>query len=143
MINGKRYSWEDVTVNLPTGVAVDIDSIEYSDEKEFEESYGRGSNPRGYGSGNYKAEGKITLLKEEHDKMIAYTRSQGRSLYKLPPFPIVVNYANEDQPSSTDILKQCKISKVSHSTSQGDKDTKVEYDIKIFGGIFRNGLAPN
>jgi hypothetical protein len=143
LINGKRYSWEDITVQMPHGVLVDIDSIEYSDEKEVEAVYGKGSNPVGYGTGNYSATGKATLLREEHDKFVEYAKRRGKSLYKLPPFVITVSYANEDQPTSTDVLKGCKITKVSHSGSQGDKATKVEYEFIILNGIWRNGLAPN
>ncbi|WP_027364022.1 hypothetical protein [Desulfotruncus alcoholivorax] len=143
MINGKKYSWEDISVMLPHGEAVDIQGIEYSDGKEIEAVYGKGSNPTGYGAGNYSAEGKLTLLKEEHDKFIAYAKRQKTSLYKLPPFPITVSYANEDQPTKTDVLKSCKINKVSHSGSQGDKQSKVEYEINILGGIVRDGLEPN
>lgn len=143
MINGKRYSWEDITVQMPHGTLVDIDSIEYSDEKEIEAVYGKGSNPLGYGTGNYSASGKATLLREEHNKFVSYAKQQSSNLYRLPPFPITVSYANEDQPSVTDVLKQCKINKVSRSGSQGDKSNKVEYEFIILGGIEDNRLAPN
>lgn len=143
MINGKKYSWEDISVTMPHGEMVDIQNIDYSDSKEIEPIYGRGSNPTGYGVGNYSAEGKLTLLKEEHDKFTAYAKRQGRSLYRIAPFPIVVSYANEDQPTKTDVLKQCKITKVSQSGGQGDKEFKAEYELQILGGIWRDGLAPN
>lgn len=143
MINGKKYSWEDISVTLPYGEIIDFQNIEYSDQKEIEPVYGKGSNPTGYGAGNYSAEGKVTLLKEEHDKFVAYAKKQGKSLYKLPPFTIVVSYANEDQPTTTDVLKACKITKVSQSGGQGDKELKVEYELKILGGIVRDGLEAN
>lgn len=143
MINGKKYSWEDISVVLPYGEMIDFQNIEYNDSKEIEAVYGKGSNPTGYGAGNYSAEGKVTLLKEEHDKFVAYAKKQGRSLYGIPPFTITVSYANEDQPTKTDVLKACKITKVSHSGGQGDKELKVEYELKILGGIWRDGLAPN
>lgn len=143
MINGKKYSWEDISTVLPHGEMIDFQNVEYSDSKEMDPVYGKGSNPTGYGTGNYSAEGKLTLLKEEHDRYVEWAKKQGKSLYKIPPFPVTVSYANEDQKTKTDILKSCKVTKVSHSAGQGDKELKVEYEIKILGGIYRDGLAPN
>ncbi|MCL6612630.1 MAG: hypothetical protein K6T66_13935 [Peptococcaceae bacterium] len=143
MINGKSYSWEDISVVMPHGEMVNFLNVDYSDGKEIEPTYGKGSNPTGYGTGNYSAEGKLTLKKEEHDKFVDWAKKQNKSLYRLPPFPVTVSYANEDQPTKTDILKSCKIVKVSQSGGQGDKELKVEYEIKILDGIWRDGLPPN
>lgn len=143
MINGKNYSWEDISVSLPMGQLINFDGIEYSDGKEIEEVYGKGSNPQGYGTGNYSASGKATLFKEDHDRLVAYAKAIGKAMYQIPPFPISVSYANEDQPLTSDILKACKIEKISHSGGQGDKSLKVEYEFKILNGIWRNGVAPN
>lgn len=143
MINGKSYSWEDIGVVMPHGEMVNFQNVDYSDGKETEPVYGKGSNPTGYGTGNYSAEGKLTLKKEEHDRFIEYAKKLNKSLYKIPPFPVTVSYSNEDQPTKTDILKSCKIAKVSQSGGQGDKELKVEYEIKILDGIWRDGLPPN
>jgi hypothetical protein len=142
-INGKTYSWEDISVVLPYGEIVSFQSIEYSDEKEIEPVYGKGSNPLAYGTGNYSAEGKAALLREEHDRLVAWAKKRRKTLYGLEPFVITVSYANEDQPTRTDVLKGVKITKVSHSASQGDKELKVEYELKILDGIWRDGLRPN
>jgi hypothetical protein len=142
MINGKKYSWEDITATLPHGVLIDVENVEYSDGKEVEAQYGKGSMPTGYGQGNYSAEGKISLLREEFNRLLAYAKSQGKSLYNLPPFPITVSYANEDQPTVTDILKSVKFAKTSVSAGQGDKSVKVDLDIQIIGGIAWNGITP-
>lgn len=143
MINGKNYDWEDISTTFPHGELINFTDIEYSDEKEVEATYGKGSNPQAYGTGNYSAGGKVTVKKEEHDRIVDYARKLGKPLYKMPPFPIVVSYANEDRPTKTDVLRQCKINKISHSSSQGDKELKVDYEIKILGGIVRDGVEPN
>lgn len=142
MINGKRYAWEDITIRMPHGVLLDVDSIEYNDSKESEAVYGKGAQPRGYGGGNYSAKGKLSLLKEEHDRLVDYAKKLGVGLYRIPPFPISVSYANEDEPIKTDVLKGCVIKTVSHSAAQGDTSTKVEVEIDILNGIWRDGLAP-
>lgn len=143
MINGKRYAWEDITIRLPHGPLLDVDSIEYSDKKEIEPIYGKGSNPRGYAGGNYSAEGKLTLLREEFNRLLDYARRLGTTLYGLAPFTIVVSYANEDEPITTDRLSGCKIVEASSSASQGDQSVKVELGIKILNGITWNGVAAN
>ena len=72
MINGKSYSWEDIACTFPHGMLINVENIEYSDEKETELQYGKGSKPTGYGAGNYKAEGKVTLQREELNKLLEY-----------------------------------------------------------------------
>ncbi len=142
MINGKRYSWEDVTITLPHGPLIDVDSIEYSDKKEAEAVYGKGSTPRGYGEGNYSAEGKVSLLKEEFDRLVDFAQKKGVALYRLPPFEITVSYGNTDEPSRTDVLRACKITETSAKAAQGDKSMKVDLSVLILNGVVREGLEP-
>ena len=63
-VNGKNYDWGDVDVKFP-GLVLQLQEISYDDELEMEESYGRGSKPRGYGTGNYKASGKESILRDD------------------------------------------------------------------------------
>ena len=62
-VNGKAYDWADVDVKFP-GLVLQLQEISYDDEQEKEETYGKGSLPRGYGTGNYKASGKISMLRD-------------------------------------------------------------------------------
>jgi hypothetical protein len=144
MINGKQYGWEDITVNLPHGIAVDIDSIEYSDKKDSESVYGRGSNPRGYGEGNYSATAKVSIRREEYNKFLDYAKNVGRPLYKIPPFPVTVSYANDDQPIMTDKLPSCKLKSIGGGGgSQGDKSLKIELEFDVHSPIIWNGIEAN
>lgn len=142
-INGKKYSWEDITIKLPHGTLVDVDSIDYSDKKEKEAIYGKGSNPQGYGTGNYSAEGKLSLRKEEFDKLVDHAKQNGGSLYGLKPFTITVAYANEDQQTVTDTLQSCTITEISGGSKQGDKDVKRDISLAILDGIKWNDLDAN
>jgi len=140
MVNGKRYGWEDVTIALPHGILIDVAGIDYEDEKEVKEIYGKGSMPNGYGSGNYKASGKLTILREEFEQLLRDARAAGaKTLYGIPPFEITVSYSNEDQPVITDILHQCKFKKTGRSSKQGDEKAEVELEFLILGGIEWNG----
>lgn len=53
-INGRQYDWEDISVALPSGVAVGITEIKYTDGQGAEARYGKGAIPRGYGRTNYE-----------------------------------------------------------------------------------------
>lgn len=141
MINGKKYSWEDITITFPHGVMVDVSEIEYSDKKETEAQYGKGATPTGYGEGNYSAEGKAKMKREEFELLKASLVKLGaKSIYKHKPFPITVGYANDDQPTVTDTLKACKITAMSNGPKQGDKSVDVEIELLILGGIDWNGV---
>lgn len=59
--------WGDVDVKFP-GLALVVQEVSYDDEMEMEESYGYGHRPRGYGTGNYKSSGKISLLRDDYEE---------------------------------------------------------------------------
>jgi hypothetical protein len=136
-INGRHYDWEDVSITMPGGTLIDVLEISYDDEKEIKEVYGKGGMPRGYRRGNYQASGKLSMHREEFNRMIAIVGS-----YEAPPVPIAVRWANEDQGQSLDILKDCKFNKRSFGAQQGGTDMKVDLEFRILGGVFPNGLPP-
>lgn len=74
-VNGKAYDWGDVNLQLP-GLVIEPQEISYDDELEKEVVYGLGSKPRGYGRGNYKASGKLTLLRDDYDALLDYCKQQ-------------------------------------------------------------------
>ncbi|MBE3574540.1 MAG: hypothetical protein IMW99_03660 [Firmicutes bacterium] len=142
-INGKKYSWEDITIKLPHGTLIDVDSIEYGDKIEKEALYGKGSNAQGYGLGNYSAEGKLSLRREEFEKLIAHAKQNGGSLYGLKPFTITVAYAKDGDQTTMDTLKSCSFTETSSSSKQGDKEVKVDLSFLILDGIKWNDLDAN
>ncbi|MBU5312220.1 hypothetical protein KQI38_09290 [Tissierella carlieri] len=141
VINGKSYDWADISVKLP-GLDLEVQEISYDDELEKEAVYGKGNRPRGYGTGNYKSEGKMSLLKDDFDDLVAYCKRMGVSLYKLVIDKIVVSYANETQKTKTDELNTITFTKTSQKGAQGDKSLKVDMDFIIVNGINRDGLKP-
>ena len=89
-VNGQTYSWGDVDVKIP-GLVLVVQEISYDDEQDMEESYGKGLKPRGYGVGNYKSSGKITMLRDDYDDLLAYCKAKGVSFYGLEIPSIVVS----------------------------------------------------
>jgi hypothetical protein len=141
IINGKSYDWADVAVKLP-GLDIEVQEISYDDELEKEVVYGKGNRPRGYGTGNYKSEGKLSLLKDDFDDLVAYCKRRNVALYKLVIPKVIVSYANETQKTKTDELSTVILTKTSQKNAQGDKSIKVDVDFIIVNGITRDGLKP-
>lgn len=90
-VNGKAYDWGDVDLKIP-GLNIQVQEISYDDELEMEEVYGSGSKPRGYGTGNYKASGKLSMLRDDYDDLLAYCKQKGVPFYKMELPSIIVSY---------------------------------------------------
>jgi hypothetical protein len=140
-VNGKAYSWGDVDVKIP-GLVLTVQEISYDDEQEMEEQYGKGNRPRGYGVGNYKASGKMSLLRDDYDDLLAYCKAKKTPFYNLEIPSIVVSYANEGDRTRIDELKRVKMVKRSNKAAQGDKSLTVDIDLMIVGGIVQDGVEP-
>lgn len=140
-VNGKTYDWGDVDLKLP-GVTTEIEEISYDDELEKELVYGHGKLPRGYGTGNYKPTGKISMLRDDFEAVLDYCKSNGIPFYNLTFSKIVVSYANGDGSIATDVLNNVSFSKRSMKAANGDKSFKVDLDLIIAGKIVWNGNDP-
>jgi len=138
-VNGKTYDWADVDIKLP-GLSIEFQEISYDDELEKELAYGKGQKPRGYGEGNYKAEGKVTLLRDDYDTLLDYCKSKGVPIFKLVIPKIVVSYANEGDRTRSDVLNTVTFTKRSNKAAQGDKSIKVDLDMLIVDGIESDGV---
>ncbi|MBV1817646.1 hypothetical protein KUA25_06165 [Bacteroidales bacterium MSK.15.36] len=140
-VNGKAYDWGDVDLKIPN-LTIEIQEISYDDELEKELVYGKGQAPRGYGEGNYKPSGKMSLLRDDYDEIVEYCKRKGVPFYKLQIPKIIVSYANAGAKTISDVLNKVSFGKASHKAAQGDKSLKVDIDLFIAGTIDRNGLKP-
>ena len=127
-VNGQTYSWGDVDVKIP-GLVLVVQEISYDDEQDMEESYGKGNRPRGYGKGNYKASGKMSMLRDDYDDVLAHCKAKGVPFYGLEWPSVVVSYANEGERTRIDELKKVVPIKRSHKAAQGDKSLTVDIDL--------------
>ena len=140
-VNGINYGWGDVDVKLP-GLNLVVQEISYDDEQEMEESYGKGYRPRGYGKGNYKASGKMSMLRDDFDDVLDYCKATGKSFYNVELPSVVVSYGNPGGRTRIDELKRVVFVKRSHKAAQGDKTLTVDIDFMIVGGIVEDGVEP-
>ena len=141
IVNGKAYDWGDVDVKLPGLEGMQVQEISYGDELEKELAYGKGQKPRGYGEGNYKAQGKISILRDDFDALLDYCKSKGTALFRLVIPKIVVSYANTGDRTRSDVLTGATFTKRDTKAAQGDKSLKVDLDMLIAGGIESDGVA--
>lgn len=139
-VNGKVYDWESITIALPYGVVIGVESIDYDDGKEAELVYGKGGKALGYGEGNYEASAKMTLLRDEYDKLLDYAKSTGKPLYGIKPFPITVSYADDLGSITTDVIKGAKLTKNTHKAAQGDKKLSIDLELLVTDQIVRDGV---
>ena len=140
-VNGISYGWGDVDVKIP-GLNLVVQEISYDDEQEMEESYGKGYRPRGYGKGNYKASGKMSMLRDDFDDVLDYCKATGKSFYNVELPSVVVSYGNPGGRTRIDELKKVVFVKRSHKAAQGDKTLTVDIDLMIVGGIVEDGVEP-
>lgn len=140
-VNGKAYDWGDVDLKLP-GIVTQIEEISYDDELEKELIYGHGKLPRGYGTGNYKPSGKISMLRDDYEAILEYCNNNGIKFYDLTFPKIVVSYASENGKTATDVLNNVSFAKRSMKAANGDKSFKVDLDLIIAGTIDWNGNKP-
>ncbi len=140
-VNGRTYGWADVDVKIP-GLNLVLQEISYDDEQEAEEAYGRGNKPRGYGKGNYKASGKMSMLRDDYDDLLDYCRRMKIPFFGVEFPMIVVSYANDGGRTRMDVLKKVIFTKRSHKAAQNDKSLTVDIDLMIIDGIVEDGVEP-
>lgn len=140
-VNGISYGWGDVDVKIP-GLDLVVQEISYDDEQEMEESYGKGNKPRGYGKGNYKASGKLSMHRDDYDDVLDYCKAKGIPFYGIEFPSVVVSYGNTGGRTRIDELKRVVFVKRSHKAAQGDKTLSVDIDFMIVGGIVEDGVEP-
>ena len=141
IINGKCYDWSDITIDIPGAEDAQVTEISYDFEHEAEAIYGSGGTPRGYGTGNKKYTIKLSMLREDYNQILRYCKKRGKKLSVLNIPQITVSYANDDQGTSTDVLRGIILNKHSFSGKQGDKSLTVSLDGFMYKAPKLNGVT--
>lgn len=132
LINGVNYSWSNVKLVLFGVPVVGVTKIEYSKKQKKENNYGMGSDPVSRGYGNNEYEGKITLYREEWDKIIQ--ASPSKNPMEIDFFDIQVSFSGTRVAPSLDILRACEFTEDVFTVGQGDTKIMIEIPI-IIGSI--------
>lgn len=127
LINGTNYSWANVKFVVFGVPVTGITKIEYGVKQNKENNYGMGSEPvsRGYGNKEYSA--KITIYRDEWQRII--NASPGKNPLSIPPFDVQVTFGGNGVTPQCDTLQACEFLEDPFSVGQGD--TKILIDIPL------------
>ena len=125
--SSKQYSWADITIAYGGRILEGVTEVEYTEKKEKDFLYGRGSKPHKVVSGNYSYDGKLKIWQSELEAMIK--DAPNKDVLKIK-FDVVVAYTpKDDGPVVTDILKDVEFTEVKKGMAQGDKNMEVEMPV--------------
>ena len=130
LINGVSYGWADISVTILGITVIGITAIEYKDDQEMENHYGKGRKAVSRGYGQIKNEASISLLSEE---VVALQKASptGR-LQDIKEFDVVVAYQPEDGLTTVDIIKACRFKTNERTAKTGDM--KIECKLPLIVG---------
>jgi hypothetical protein len=134
LINGSTYNWAQIRIQLSnmTLPLVGVNSISYSQSREFEHVYGAGDAPIARSSGNVSYEASITLLKDEVKRL--QDAAPLGDITLMSPFEIIVSYRSDILDKiTTETLKNVQFTSNATSISQNDKSISVELPLIISG----------
>lgn len=126
LINGKRYSWANITLVLFGRNVEGITEISYDDSEKKANIYGAGKYPVARGDGQYEAKASITLKDYEVTGILA-SSGRGKRLQDIAPFDVVVLY-ELDGVLMKDVIRNAEFMSTGKSIKSGDNtiDVKVE-----------------
>ena len=142
LINGNRYDFTSLTI-MANGIPVKgIKEISYTKTLEPGDVYGTSAQLLGRTRGQYKAEGSITIYREEWQELIKILQTlvPGGG-YMEANFDVIVTYGELLLPTTTDTLKGCRIKKAEHSLAEGSDALVIKADLSI-AHILDNDLIP-
>jgi hypothetical protein len=137
-INGNRYSWASVEIDVGGVIVTDIVSIDYGTKIDRKEIYGTGTMAavgRTRGRGSHTA--SFEIRKEAFRNMI---KRMGAGFMEVN-FNITINYQDEGNPICTDKLMACEMGEVGNSAKDGPDDLIVKVPLSVLR-VEYDGLSP-
>jgi hypothetical protein len=136
--SGNKFDYTSIELDIKGTKFVGVKEISYSDEMEPGEVYGTYAHSIGVTRGQYKAEGSMTIFKEELPNLIALLSDSEGKGWMETQFVASVSYSEPGKTLQTDVLYGCRIKKVEDSHSAGGDALEVKIDLRV-QRIERNG----
>lgn len=133
LINGRAYSWSNITLNIFGVKPIGISKINYKEEQEIEDIHGAGQRAVARGLGNITNDGSITFHMNEL-QALRDSRDDGK-IINIPEFDAVVAFLPPGGKIVTHTLKNCRFKNDGVDVSQNDKNIETEVMLAI-GEIF-------
>lgn len=133
-INGYHYSWASIEFSILGTVTKFLNEVEYTDGHE--RGMGRGTSGRKKlrTRGETDPEGSMTLYRKAWDELLEQLRVKAAELgvaVRDLPFSMTISYADNGQPTRTDVLEDCLLGEVSTNPSEGTDPAMVEVALDI------------
>jgi hypothetical protein len=130
-VNGKLFSWVDISFTIAGQNVSGVTAISYDQEREKENIYAAGSEPVGVAHGQRKYTASISFLKPELDA-IKRAAPFGR-ITDIPAFNLPVIYINDDGSFVRDTLMNFEFTKETSDFKAGDKGLEVKCEAIVSG----------
>lgn len=130
--NGVEYSYTSLQFSFLGNTDVKgVKSISYKVKKESENLMGSGDEPVAIGYGAKEYEGEIQLMRKDINAI--RTAAGKRSLVDIPPFDIVIAFANGVDPIQTETLRYVRFMEDGLEGATGDKELPLTIPIGLSG----------
>lgn len=127
IINGKNFVHSQIIVNILEVPVASVSEISYAEEQTKENTFGTSPRPVGRGAGAIDASGSITISMTDVEKIRDV--APGGSLLRIEPFTISVTFLNTGGRTVTHKLKDCEFTTDGVTSSQGDTDVTMSFDL--------------
>ncbi len=139
MAGKEEYAWRDMSVVAAGRTITEIQSVQYTVNRNLEANYGAGDDPHSIQKGNKDYPIEIGMNQSEIEAMNRSAKAQGAEDLTDISFDVVVHYAkNIGDPRVTDILRGVSVGSLPKGWNQGDTKMvinltgmalKIEYDV--------------
>ena len=137
LVNGTRFDFSSIETDVNGVVNKGYKEISYSHKLEPGQVKGNSPQVLGRTTGEYSAEGSLTMFLSEWDEL-KRSLSPG---YMTTVFTISVAYNDDGEPLQVDNLLGCRIKNVEKQHSQGGDPLAMKIDLDILY-IRENGDDP-
>ncbi len=134
-INGRRYSWASVKVNVGARQFLGVKSINYTDKLDPTTIHGTGQNIIGTTAGMYSADGDVEFYQEEGEELIhAIGNGWGNRALRIQ-----IQFIDDLQPTSTHKLT-VRLIGAGNGGSEGSDALTYKFTMHFLDAIDRNGV---
>lgn len=105
-MSAEEYSWRNTEVWIAGRLMVNVEEVSYKRTSENEVFYGNDGEPTGWGRGELKGDGSLTVSGQEYAQIIDFAVAYGYDILKMPPLPILIIEKSSDLPTVKHVLTQ-------------------------------------
>jgi hypothetical protein len=134
-MSAEEYSWRNLECYFAGRLLINLEEVNYKRDQEIEVFYGPDGEPTGWGSGEIKSEGSISISGQEYSNIIDYAVAYGYDILKMPPLPLILIIKSEDLPTMRHILTQVKFKENGFDGKNKDKRFVHKLPFVIVGPV--------